>query len=324
MVRRCRTSPVRHSHPRVAKDPEPPPLPTGIDYLALIEARHSEEMAKRIVYTDLPDGAGPSEETWTASSSPARRAGTSSPTGPSKTERASHEHRAASRPLRLFEECPSERTSPPERCIATPATWRPSPGSGSSSRSRGGGANRRSRLRQDRGSSGRGRRTRFVAPYVVYLANPTIGVRGMHAAIVSRSEGSPVPRRGARPPDGRPPRAGVRRAGEEGDPRGRRGSPSLPEQLEGLRLLMNAELDSVSPFSLAALRQPTLARRIRLGAFGRLGAADRSCAITCGHERFGDRRVHRASPGAPGDGATGCLRRRQLAIHQVSRACPAR
>jgi len=39
----------RHSHPRVAKDPEPPPMPTGIDYLALIEARHSEEMAKRIV-----------------------------------------------------------------------------------------------------------------------------------------------------------------------------------------------------------------------------------------------------------------------------------
>jgi putative transposase len=52
----------RHSHPRVAKDPEPPPMPTGIDYLALIEARHSEEMAKRIVYTDLADGAGPSEE----------------------------------------------------------------------------------------------------------------------------------------------------------------------------------------------------------------------------------------------------------------------
>ena len=52
----------RHSHPRVAKDPEPPPVPTGIDYLALIEARHSEEMAKRIAYTDLADGAGPSEQ----------------------------------------------------------------------------------------------------------------------------------------------------------------------------------------------------------------------------------------------------------------------
>jgi hypothetical protein len=39
-------------------------VPTGIDYLGLVEARHSEEIAKRIVYTDLPgpDGAGPSEE----------------------------------------------------------------------------------------------------------------------------------------------------------------------------------------------------------------------------------------------------------------------
>ena len=43
-----------------------------------------------------------------------------------------------------------------------------------------------------------------------------------------------------------------------------------PEQLEGIRLLMNAELDSVSPFSLVLCGQPTLRRRIRLGAFAAL------------------------------------------------------
>ncbi len=43
-----------------------------------------------------------------------------------------------------------------------------------------------------------------------------------------------------------------------------------PEQLEGLRLLTNAELDSVSPFALILCGQPTLRRRIRLGAFAAL------------------------------------------------------
>jgi len=155
----------RHSHPRVAKDPEPPPVPTGIDYLALIEARHSEEMAKRIVYTDLPDGAGPSEEDMDGIVITRPASWTSSPTGPSRHERDSHEHRAASRPLRLFEDALRKGRRP--RSAASPRRppggRRPGrvPRRGSPRR----GANRRSRLRQDRGSSGRGRRTRFVAPY---------------------------------------------------------------------------------------------------------------------------------------------------------------
>ena len=42
------------------------------------------------------------------------------------------------------------------------------------------------------------------------------------------------------------------------------------EQLEGLRLLTNADLDSRSPFACLLVGQPTLRRRIRLGAFAAL------------------------------------------------------
>ena len=40
-----------------------------------------------------------------------------------------------------------------------------------------------------------------------------------------------------------------------------------PDQLEELRLLTNAEMDSQSPFALLLVGQPTLARQLRLGVF---------------------------------------------------------
>lgn len=43
-----------------------------------------------------------------------------------------------------------------------------------------------------------------------------------------------------------------------------------PEQLEGLRLLTNVDMDSRSPFACLLVGQPTLRRRIRLGAFAAL------------------------------------------------------
>jgi len=43
-----------------------------------------------------------------------------------------------------------------------------------------------------------------------------------------------------------------------------------PEQLEELRLLSNAELDSASPFACLLLGQPTLAVRLRQGIFAAL------------------------------------------------------
>jgi hypothetical protein len=44
----------------------------------------------------------------------------------------------------------------------------------------------------------------------------------------------------------------------------------VPDQLEELRLLTNAEMDSRSPFALLLVRQPTLARQLRLGVFAAL------------------------------------------------------
>ena len=76
---------------------------------------------------------------------------------------------------------------------------------------------------------------------VVYLANPTIGVRGMHAAIVSALGGVP-----------------------------RFHAAALVPQTADLLAQESAELDSVSPFSLVLCGQPTLRRRIRLGAFAAL------------------------------------------------------
>lgn len=42
------------------------------------------------------------------------------------------------------------------------------------------------------------------------------------------------------------------------------------DTLEGLRCLSNAGMDAVAPLSLVLLGQPTLRRRLRLGAFAAL------------------------------------------------------
>src|SRR5664279_2288804 len=74
-------------------------------------------------------------------------------------------------------------------------------------------------------------------------------------------------RRGARP---------VREAGRGNGPverpAPRLGPTSLltADQLEELRLLTNSEMDSVAPFTGLLLGQPTLRRRIKLGAFAAL------------------------------------------------------
>ena len=103
---------------------------------------------------------------------------------------------------------------------------------------------------------------------VVYLANPTIGVRGMHAAIVSALGGVPRFHAAALVPQTADLLA------QESAERGKKVILAVDEahllSPEGLRLLMNAELDSVSPFSLVLCGQPTLRRRIRLGAFAAL------------------------------------------------------
>src|SRR5262249_41154812 len=51
-----------------------------------------------------------------------------------------------------------------------------------------------------------------------------------------------------------------------------------PDQLEELRLLTNAEMDSQSPFALLLVGQPTLTRQLRLGLLGVFAALDQRIA----------------------------------------------
>jgi type II secretory pathway predicted ATPase ExeA len=111
-------------------------------------------------------------------------------------------------------------------------------------------------------------RTRY---HLIYVPNPAFGTRGLYVAIVSALGASP-----------RFHKAEVMRqatdllAAEEHE-RHRRvvlvvdeAHLLSPEQLEELRLLTNAELDAASPFAGILVGQPTLARRLRLGAFAAL------------------------------------------------------
>ena len=111
-------------------------------------------------------------------------------------------------------------------------------------------------------------RTRYQ---VIYVPNPAFGTRGLYVAIVSALGANP-----------RFHKAEVMRqaaellAAEEAE-RHRRvvlvvdeAHLLSPEQLEELRLLTNADLDAASPFAGILVGQPTLARRLRLGAFAAL------------------------------------------------------
>lgn len=106
---------------------------------------------------------------------------------------------------------------------------------------------------------------------VIYLGNPTVGARGLYATIVSTLGGTPRFHRASLIPQ-----AAEALATEESE-RGRKvvlvldeGHLLDAEQLEGLRLLTNSEMDSRSSLACLVVGQPTLRRRIRLGAFAAL------------------------------------------------------
>jgi putative transposase len=52
----------RHVHPKAATDPAPAPTPTGIDYLRLVEDRHTRSLGERLHYAQLADPAPPGEQ----------------------------------------------------------------------------------------------------------------------------------------------------------------------------------------------------------------------------------------------------------------------
>jgi type II secretory pathway predicted ATPase ExeA len=106
---------------------------------------------------------------------------------------------------------------------------------------------------------------------VIYLPNPAIGTRGLYQAIVVALGGSPRFLKGSLIPQA------VDAIAIEELERGKRvvlvvdeAHLLAPEQLEEIRLLTNAEMDSRSPFACLLLGQPTLRRRIKLGAFAAL------------------------------------------------------
>lgn len=106
---------------------------------------------------------------------------------------------------------------------------------------------------------------------VIYLGNPAVGARGIYTTIVSRLGGTPRFHRYALIPQAQDAIAA------EIVERGRRvvvvvdeGHLLGADQLEELRLLTSADMDSTSPFALVLVGQPTLRQRLRLGAFAAL------------------------------------------------------
>lgn len=106
---------------------------------------------------------------------------------------------------------------------------------------------------------------------VIYVGNPAIGARGLYAAIVTALGATPRFHKAALIPQATDALAA------EANERGKRVILILDEahlldgvQLEELRLLTSAEMDSRSPGAVLLIGQPTLRRRIKLGAFAAL------------------------------------------------------
>ena len=146
---------------------------------------------------------------------------------------------------------------------------------------------------------------------VIYIPNYAFGARGLYVAIVTALGG--VPR--YRKPELIAQAADFLAAEEAA--RHRRvvivideAHLLAPDQLEELRLLTNADFDSRSPFAGILVGQPTLSRRLRMGAFA---ALDQRIAVRFSLDPMDPRRVRHlpASPSRPGRPHRPPLRRRR-------------
>jgi type II secretory pathway predicted ATPase ExeA len=106
---------------------------------------------------------------------------------------------------------------------------------------------------------------------VIYIPNPDVGVRGIHATIVTALGGEPRHHRAALTVQ-----ATEALAAETAE-RGRTPVVLVDEahlldhaQLEAIRMLTNHEMDSASPFSALLIGQPTLRRKMKLGTLAAL------------------------------------------------------
>jgi type II secretory pathway predicted ATPase ExeA len=106
---------------------------------------------------------------------------------------------------------------------------------------------------------------------IIYIGNPAVGARGIYTAIITALGGTPRFHKASLIPRAQQALA------TERDERGKRVVVAFDEahlldhdQLEELRLLLNSEMDSRSPFACLLIGQPTLRRRIKLGTFAAL------------------------------------------------------
>ncbi len=106
---------------------------------------------------------------------------------------------------------------------------------------------------------------------VIYLPNPSIGVRGMLHHIVASLGHQPAYHTAMLAPQ-----AADALAGEAAE-RGRLPVVAIDEahlldnhQLEAIRMLTNHDMDSTSPFAALLIGQPTLRQRLRLGVLAAL------------------------------------------------------
>ena len=106
---------------------------------------------------------------------------------------------------------------------------------------------------------------------VIYLSNPTVGVRGIYSQIVTALGATPRFHRASLVPQARDCLSAERAE------RGRRVVVVVDEahlldmdSLEELRMLTCSDMDSTSPMALLLVGQPTLRRRIKLGQFAAL------------------------------------------------------
>ena len=110
-----------------------------------------------------------------------------------------------------------------------------------------------------------------AAHQVVYVSNPAFGTRGLYVTIARALGATPRVLKAELIAQ-----AQTLLAAEEHERRRRvvfiidEAHLLAPDQLEELRLLTNAEMDSQSPFALLLVGQPTLARQLRLGVFAAL------------------------------------------------------
>ena len=106
---------------------------------------------------------------------------------------------------------------------------------------------------------------------IIYLPDPTVGVRGIHHRIVASLGGQPLTHHATLAPQ-----TADALAAEQAE-RGRTPVVVIEEshllshdQLEAIRLLTNHDLDSSSPFACLLIGQPTLRRRMKLGVLAAL------------------------------------------------------